>query len=173
MAALVLEDGTAPAGSNSYATVAMADAYFDNRGNTTWTDSAGDKTAALIRATAAIDAMYGTRFQGYRTNFRDQDLQWPRTGAYDNEGNIISGDEIPQELIDATCEAAARELAEAGSMAPDLARGGEIRSLKAGSVAIEYSAAASDYTTYTLIDAILAPILAGGGSGYSYRAVRG
>jgi hypothetical protein len=169
----VLEDGTAPDGANSYATETMADDYFDARGNTTWTDSTDDKEAALIRATAAIDAMYGSRFQGYRTNFRDQDLQWPRTGAYDNEGNIIAGNEIPQELIDATCEAAYRELTTAGSMMPDVERGGDIRALKAGSVAIEYGPGASAYTTFTLIDGILAPLLGAGNSDYSYRAVRG
>src|SRR5689334_1390384 len=171
--ALILEDGTAPDGANSYATEAMADDYFDARGNTTWTDSTDDKEAALIRATAAIDAAYGSRFQGYRTNFREQDLQWPRTGAYDNEGNIIAGDEIPQELINATCEAAYRELTAVGSMMPDVERGGDIRLIKAGTVAIEYGPGASAYTTFTLIDSILAPILSAGNSEYSYRAMRG
>lgn len=169
---LILEDGTAPAGANSYATETMADDYFDARGNTTWTDSTDDKEAALIRATQAIDALYRGRWPGYRSNFRSQNLEWPRTNAYDTEGNIIDSDEIPQEVIDATCEAAIRELATSGSMIPDLDRGGDIRAITAGSVSIQYGAAAAVTTTFSLIDGILSKII-GAATPYTVRLVRG
>lgn len=171
--ALILEDGTAPAGANSYATEAMADTYFDDRANADWTgNTTGDKEAALIRASIAIDGLYRSRFPGYRTNFRSQGLEWPRTMAYDAEGILVAGNTIPQEIIDATCEAAVRELTTAGSMIPDLERGGGILRLQAGSVAIDYGAAATPYTSYGVIDGILAKLL-GPASPYSSRTARG
>jgi len=185
--ALVLEDGTAPAGANSYVTVAVADDYHSVRGNATWTEASTSpdqgKTAALIRATAAIDANYRARFPGVRTNGRSQSLEWPRAYAVtgtstatgtiaDAEGWEIAANAIPQELKDAVCEAALRELVEAGSMMPDLDRGGAIRRMKAGSVEIEYGGNASAKTTYTLIDGILGKLL-GGASPYTARALRG
>jgi hypothetical protein len=157
----------------SYATVATADEYFGRRQNDTWmAENEGDREAALIRATQAIDALYRGRFPGSRTDGRTQPLEWPRSQAYDIDDEEIADDEIPQEVIDATCEAALRELVEAGSMMPDLDRGGGIKRVKAGSVEVEYNGAASATTTFSLIDGILAPIV-GNPSKYYGRAVRG
>lgn len=175
---LIVEDGSNVSGANSYGSVADADAYHSARGNAAWTEASTSpdqgKTAALIRATAAIDAKYRGRWPGYRTSGRHQSLEWPRTAAYDIEGNPIAGTEIPQEVKDATFEAALRELADAGSMMPDLERGGNITSLQAGSVAITYGANAQARTTYTLIDGILSSLLqSGSGGGLFGVAVRG
>lgn len=172
--ALVLETGAVVAGANSYATEAMADTYFDNRANNDWLDSEEDKEGALIRATAAIDAKYRHRFPGYRVSAREQTLEWPRLSAYDYEGNLIVADEVPQEIIDATIEAAARELTTPGSMMQDLGRGGAIRRLKADTVEIEYADNAQVQTTFQLIDGILSGILeSGNGGGLFGVAVRG
>lgn len=171
--ALVLEDGTGVAGANTYALEADADAYFEARGNTTWTDSTDDKEGALVRATAAIEAKYGSRYPGSRANGRSQPLGWPRTSATDADDEEIADDEIPQELIDAVCEASLRELIEPGSMMPDLDRGGAINRLKAGSVEVEYSGNASATTTYTLIDGILARLLGAAQASFIGTAVRG
>jgi hypothetical protein len=175
--ALVLEDGSAPEGANSYAAVETADAYHSARGNSTWAEASTSpdqgKTAALIRATTAIDAIYRARFPGTKANGRDQSLEWPRIDATDNEGEEIAEDEIPQEIVDAVCEAALRELVEAGSMMPDLERGGSVRRLKAGSVEIEYGNNASARTAFTIIDGILAGLLGAASSGYTATAVRG
>lgn len=168
--ALVLEDGSAPDGANSYATETMLGDYADARGITLAT---GDAEAALIRATAAIDIRYRGQFSGTKTNGRDQALQWPRSGAVDAEGLAIASDEIPQEVIDATCEASIRELTEAGSMLPDLDRGNNIKRLKAGSVEIEYGSNASSVTTFQLIDGIMASLLGSAPSPYAASAVRG
>lgn len=175
---IIVEDGTPVTGANSYSGVADADSYHAARGNAAWTESSTSpdqgKTAALIRATAAIDATYRGRWPGYRTSGRHQSLEWPRTAAYDIEGNPIAGTEIPQEVKDAVCEAALRELSDAGSMMPDLERGGDIRRLQAGSVAIEYGANARARTAYTLIDGILSSLLqSGSGGGLFGIAVRG
>ena len=95
-------------------------------------------------------------------------------GAYDVEGNIIGSDEVPVEIINATIEAALRELATPGSMLPDLERGGQLKRVKAGSVEVEYGSNATATTDFQLIDGLLSGLLqSGGGGGMFGVAVRG
>jgi hypothetical protein len=172
---LVLEDGSGVTGANAYIAIADADSYHSARGNATWIETSTSpdqgKAAAIIRATAAIDARYRARFQGYKTHGREQPLQWPRTSAWDTEGLAIASDEIPQEIKDAVCEAALREIVEAGSMFPDLDP--QAKRLKAGSVEIEYAGDATPQTVYQLIDGILAGLLGAQKSYLSGVAIRG
>lgn len=169
---LNVEDGTGKSDSDAYASLDDAAAYASARGLTFPASPAGPAEAAIIRATAAIDATYRARFPGQRTNGRAQSLEWPRKCAGDAEGNPIGSDEIPQEIISATIEAAVRELASPNSMLPDLERGGGIRSLQAGSVRIEYGANASAQTVYSIIDGLLSGLI-GGSNGMFAEAVRG
>lgn len=171
--------GTDPT-ANSYVTRAECDAYHAEMGNSSWTprptspaspqpeEPLGD--AAIIRATRAIDRIYGSRFKGIRTHFSTQPLEWPRNGAslYDSlgsieesevESNAIESDAIPAMLKQAVYEAALRELATPGSMTPDLDRGGEIKRVQAGPVAVEYKDSAPSTTLRTSIDGILSALL--------------
>ncbi|MDB5612042.1 MAG: hypothetical protein JWP25_8942 [Bradyrhizobium sp.] len=191
---IVVEDGTAIQSANSYASEATLDAYADDRAITL---AAGDAEAALIRGTRYIDS-YRARFPGYRTNRRLQGLEWPRiiaftrvpTGGRDYPysfgssdrsdsyaaflgiSNILSN-EIPIEIIQATCEAAIRELADPGSMQPDMDRGGQIERLKAGSVEIQYGANASPQTTYLVIEGLLSGLLIPSSGGMVGTLARG
>ncbi len=169
--AFILEDGSGVAGANSYISEDAFDNYCEDHGIT---PADGDTEAAAIRGTAAIDATYRGRFPGYKIKYREQGLEWPRTVAYDNDGNLIVADQVPIEIIHATCEATIREKAAPGSMMPDLERGGNIKRLKAGSVEIEYAGNAEARSTYTLIDGLLSGILnSGSGGGMFGVAVRG
>jgi hypothetical protein len=152
----VVEDGSGLPDATSYASTDFFDNYTDDRGYAVGT---GDTEQALIRATQVLDATYARRFTGTRTNGREQALEWPRSGATDIAGNAIPDDEIPIEILEATAELALREVTVPGSTMPDLARGGSIRSLRAGSVAIEYGANASSTTIFSLINGILAPLI--------------
>jgi hypothetical protein len=116
--------------------------------------------AAIVRATAYIDARYGARFPGTKSKNRDQSLRWPRWDALDAEGVLIRSDEVPTEIKAATCEAAIRELAAPGALQPDYERGGQIKSLQAGSVQVVYADGATPETVMTSIDNALAGILA-------------
>jgi hypothetical protein len=168
---MIVEDGTGLSSSNSYASETTLGTYCDDRGITL---ASGDAEAALVRASAAIDAIYRDRFPGFKRNGRAQAMEWPRSGAYDNADEIIADDEVPVEIIQATCEAAVRELADPGSMMPDLERGGGVRRLKAGSVEIEYGANALNQTTFTAIGNLLSGLIAGGsGGGLFLNAGRG
>ncbi len=168
--ALIVEDGTAPAGANGYITEDELDTYTDDRAITL---ADGDAEAAIIRATAYIDAVYRLRFVGYKTHGRSQGLEWPRTGVLDAQYFPIGNGEIPTEIKSATCEAAIRELTTPNSMLPDLERGGSIRMLKAGSVEIEYGANATAITTYRVIDGILGNLLGALGQGFTAQTIRG
>ncbi|WP_428029805.1 DnaT-like ssDNA-binding protein [Ancylobacter sp.] len=101
----------------SYGTLAGWRAYATARGNgapTSATDANGD--AALLRASAYIDGLYGIRFAGRPTGGATQALAWPRTGAVDYYGQSIPPDSIPDRVVSAAYEAALLELASPGSL---------------------------------------------------------
>jgi hypothetical protein len=171
-----VEDGEGLADADSYVSLADAAEYCTSHGLTFAISPAAPAEAALIRATAFIDNRYSSSFPGYRKAGRSQALQWPRAVAYDSEGWLIADDEIPIEVIEATIEAAVREFAVPNSMMPDLERGGEIQSLRAGSVSITYASGAPAETKFSIIDRIMSNILngtQGSGGGLFGRAMRG
>ncbi|MGA0564166.1 DnaT-like ssDNA-binding protein [Ancylobacter sp. VNQ12] len=171
--ALIVEDGTGKADAESYVSVSDCAAYALAHG---WAFDPEPEYAAeqaLRRATTWIDATYRSRFTGRRTNGRKQALEWPRVDAHDKQcpPDYIESDEVPQEIVDACCEAAIRERAEPGLLSPDLERGGDVRRLKAGSVEVEFGASASVGTKFSAIDNVLVGLLTAY-SPYSGRAVR-
>lgn len=108
----VVEDGTAKADANSYVTIADADSYFADRGNTAWTGADAVKQAALVKATDYIEGRFGQRFIGSKKT-TTQALAWPRTGAADFADTVI-----PVGLRRACMEYAVRALS--AELAPDL-----------------------------------------------------
>lgn len=99
--------------ANSYATVAEADTYFDDRLKATaWTGAdADDKARALIEATRRIDQ---EEFEGTPVDpLNDADvtgdtqaLKWPRQAADDDAGWTYDDDVIPTIVKRATFELA-------------------------------------------------------------------
>lgn len=110
--AFVVEDGTAKADANSYATIAEADSYFADRSNAAWTGVDAVKQAALVKATDYIEGRFGQRFIGDKKT-TSQALSWPRTGAAN-----FADTAIPVGLRRSCCEYAVRALSAA--LAPDL-----------------------------------------------------
>lgn len=160
--AIVVEDGTGLPNANSYASAATLMTYCNDRGITL---AAGNINAALIRATQYIEGNYRNRWPGSRTKYRGlQSLSWPRFGAFVDDGyalgigyNILPN-EIPIELIQATCEAAIRELIEPGYLQPDLTLT-NIKRERAGDTEFEYFQGRGSVPLITVINGILAPIL--------------
>lgn len=145
-----------------YGTLSEANAYHTQRANEAWTGEDAALEAALLRASAWLDGAYGTRFPGYKTGGRAQEREWPRTEAEDASGEEIEDDEIPREVKYSTFEAALRELASPGSLAPDYTLAGAVKSERVGSIAVEYRDALnadSFRPTLPLIDDILAPLI--------------
>lgn len=178
--AIVVEDGTGLANANSYASAATLMTYCNDRGITL---AGGNLNAALIRATQYIEANYRGRWPGARTKYRGlQSLSWPRFGAYVDDGSridyrtqvqlpgaysnvgyapqvyYIQPTEIPIELIQATCEAAIRELMSPGYLQPDLTLT-NIKSERAGDTEFEYFQGRGSIPLVTVIDGILQPLL--------------
>lgn len=168
--ALVVESGSgADSSANSYITVAECSTYHADMGNAAWAAaSASPDTArenAVIRASRAIDRLYGRKFKGRQTFPGVQAMEWPRIGVYLVDGSFeVDEDEMPTALKHAACEAALRELAESGSMTPDMERGGAIDQVSAGSVSVTFAKGAPAIATRIAIDGILAPLLKPAGS---------
>lgn len=157
-----------------YGSVTAADAYHQARANAAWAGDDAAKQAALIRASAYIDGKYQFQnacgrweslFSGVKTGGRAQTLQWPRTGATDNEGSTIPPDEVPVEIEQATYEAALREIVTPGSLSPDYVASGAIKRQKLDVLEIEYQAASTatggvpTRPVITVVDELVAPLL--------------
>ena len=162
--------------SNFYGTLAAADTYHSDRGNTTWTGTDEAKNIALLRGSEYIDQAFRSSFPGYKTLLRSQLREWPRAWAVDIAGNSLDSTVVPVEAEKASYEAALRELVTPGSLLPDYAPGTQQKRVKVDVIEVEYSAphgAASVLPIIAIIRGILAPILTGSGtSGVAGRAVR-
>jgi hypothetical protein len=166
--AFLVEDGTGVTGANSYASVAFADAYFEERDNAVWAAIVedGDKEGYLIRATDYIENVFGRRFLGEMVA-TDQALSWPRYYA-----SPYASDSIPLRLQKATAEYALRAID--GPLMPDPtvdASGFSVVKTKqvVGPIEREFRLAGSGRAqlvrSYPGADALIAPLLAPGTGG--------
>lgn len=113
----VVETGAASATGTSYVTVAYADAYHSQMGNTDWPTTPVDddgtvvaqKEAALNRGTYSIDTLYASFFKSVPTS-NTQALQFPRIAFALNLVQYVNSDVIPRQLKDAVCEAALKSI---------------------------------------------------------------
>ena len=131
----------------NYGTVAGADTYHIEAGNTAWTGTDAAKLAALTRASQYVDTLalrqrkngtVYTMFSGVKTGEREQVLAWPRSGAHDVDGTDIEPTVVPVEVEYATYEAALRELIAPGSLSPDYVPAQVIKREKVDVLETEY-----------------------------------
>lgn len=158
MPTIIATPGAADA--NSFATLAEANTYFDERLPlpTPWVASGEASIRALLMAARVLSALNrphrtlrygapGTRlnYAYYYTNRQwtglpatmTQRLAWPRTGVYDANGNTIASTVVPLELKEAQAELAGQLLMKDTTL-DDAARVGGIKSVKAGSVEVTF-----------------------------------
>jgi len=145
--AITVENGSGLTDSDSYVSVADADAYIGTymRNSSDWS---GSSTAAregyLKEATQILDVLYARRWAGTRLK-ELQALAFPREGAYDHDGYTFDATIVPLKVKHATVELAWRALQVGGEdtttgdstkLVPDTAVGGNISSeeVAAGSV---------------------------------------
>lgn len=151
---VVLDATVGGAASNSYATVAEAQAYFDTRTEVLGWEN-GDQDILLMMGTRVLDAMArnrktyvpatrtcGAYFITRRTwtgapATTTQKLAWPRTGMFSSNGVAIPDNVIPQELKDALSELAGQLGANDSTLDNDVIVQG-LTSVKAGSVALSF-----------------------------------
>jgi len=105
------------ASSNSYATLAEADAYFAAglRADTWDSYAPNKKEAALLEAAADLDLEI---YLGSKTD-TDQALKFPRASIRDVDGNLLADDAIPQNVKSAQCELAFVKLSDPDSLEVD------------------------------------------------------
>lgn len=113
----IVEDGSGVTNANAYISLADAEEYHDDRGNTPWTGVVDDtlKEQAIVRASDYIDKRFGRRFRGWRSG-SDQGLEWPRVDAYDNDDYQLT--DVPKQILWAVSEYAMRALS-LNPLAPD------------------------------------------------------
>lgn len=160
--ALIVETGGASATAESLASVAAADTYHSNRGNTAWAAlTTALKEAALRKATDYMGQQYITRWKGYRT-LTTQALDWPRAdvervgfyGVAYWENNLV-----PPPVVNACCELALR--ASAGELNEDTTQA--VLREKVGQIETDYQPGSRSGTRYPVVEGLLAPFLTGAG----------
>ena len=109
-----------------YGNLIEALAYHASVGNDAWAlPSVEDsqRTAALIRASRALDGRYASRFAGVKAT-GGQRLAWPRKGGYDfcAQTDIAEG-VIPVGVVEAAYELALVELQQPGVLTPVVTTG--------------------------------------------------
>lgn len=161
--ALIVETGAVVPGAESYLSVADADVYFTNRGNTVWSAlTTAQKEQALRKATDYITSVYSSRWKGVRTDPVHQVLDWPRAnvpkvGAY--TPYYMDFHTIPQELKNAEAELAVR--AAAAELQPDLEK--DVVQETVGPISTTYDNNSPQAPRYPFVDGILRPYLTASG----------
>jgi DnaT-like ssDNA binding protein len=140
--ALTLVATAAAANANSYCLVSEADAYHETKlYGTTWNESVNvpAKIQALVWATSLLDRYF--EWVG-SVSTDTQALRWPRVGAYDRDGRLLTTTGIPTDMKNATAELA-RWLIVSDRTAESASSGGDVQRVKLGSMEVEYVAGTS------------------------------
>lgn len=140
-------------GDNSYVTEAELTTYATDRGATV----SGDASALLIQA---MDYLETRVYVGSKTD-EAQDLEWPRAGT--DYANTV----VPQKLKDAQMTLALlydNDEDPLGTLGPRVTQ-----ETVTGAVSVSYSDKGNQSNVYRKVNALLRPLLAGGGSAFEVR----
>ena len=152
---LIVEDGSIVENANAYVSRADCIAYHAARGNSFNSSPLDLLDNAIIRATTYIDNFYKGRWGGRKIQ-REQSLQFPREYLTDEDGYEIPEDEVPQEVVKATCEAALLEINNPNGLNPVSNDGKRVvaESVSAGAVSSSktYSDMPETRKTITIIE---------------------
>jgi hypothetical protein len=162
--ALIVEDGTGLANAESFISVAAADTYHANRGNTVWAGADAVKEAALRRATDFMQQTFRTRWKSFRVT-STQALDWPRAWVelpdapygYGSFAAYVPNNVVPTEVKNACAELALAALSENLNPALDRTTSKET----VGPISVEYDESSPEYKRYRNVDMLLAPYLTG------------
>lgn len=141
--------------SPTYLSLEEANDYWEGR-DPVWGQATEEaRESALVKATEWIDTAFN--WVG-RVAANDQVLSWPRIGAWDKEGRYRTG--IPAEIKNATAWLALQALN--AELDPALDRGGDIKSVQAGSVEIEWNEGAPTGKSYRHVKRLLKNLITDG-----------
>jgi len=145
-------------GVNCYITRADAVTYFTDliHGADFISATTTVQDQALVTATKMLDRQ---EWMGSKTS-DSQDLDWPRTGVTDPEGNAVASDVVPQFILDATCELALALIQDL-TVQTNSDTSTNIKALKAGSAEIQYFRGESGPRFPTIIHELIGHYLSG------------
>lgn len=104
---LIVEDGSVVDGANSYNSVSSAGTYMLNRTDPNWTSASTDaKEKALFQGGMYLNSL---TWKGSKTT-RDQSMDWPRVGVYDDDGFLYDDNMVPEDVKTAQIEAGLLDL---------------------------------------------------------------
>lgn len=153
---MALDTTTGASTAESYATVAMVDAYHLARNNTAWASlTTAVKEAALRKATEYLDATYTDAWRGIRVD-SVQVLDWPRAGIIVN-GYSVDDDSIPTAIQRACAELALK--ASSADLLADLTRGVAEKTI--GPLKTVYDKNDPQTKRYLFIHRLIAPYISG------------
>lgn len=155
--AVIVEDGSRPAGANSYVDPAGAAAVAYFAGHlyaSAWTAAtSGTREAAVVMATRTLDATYIWNGQ---TTDADQALGWPRYGVrYRNR--YLDDDVVPKPVVDATLEMALALINR--DRTSDTSNASPLTGLNLGDGALQLDFGAAPAVTVTALPDIVADML--------------
>lgn len=154
---IIVEDGTGLRDSESYASVADADAYLSSRGMGIWSDlKDSEKEQALRRATDYMTAEYRPKWLGKRVSAA-QSLDWPRLDVELDDVGVLPSNFVPREVTRACVELAFR--AASGELLEDE----EARVLEetVGPITTKYDKDSTSRKKYLIVDNMLRPFTIG------------
>lgn len=123
--------------------------YLGSRGMSmtcNWTDDKID--SALLVASEWLDGLYENSWIGYKANGYKQERSWPRKSAQVQSYPfyLFKEDEIPEQVIKATYEAAYRHLNDSKSLQSDYTPTKYKRVSVNGAVSVEYNDTVTGWT---------------------------
>lgn len=154
---LIVEDGTGLADAESYISVADADIYHTNRGNSAWLAVATEleKEQLLRKATDYMTSVYRFLWQGRRFS-NTQALDFPRWDVIIKDtGYSLASNVVPVQVKNSCCEFALRAI-DGALMIDETQR---IIREKVDVIEVEYSEFSPLQTRYAQIDAMLSVFL--------------
>jgi len=175
--AAVIDATLSGASSNSYVTLAAADAYFETTPeSSTWTDKTEDqKNRALISATRWIDALsfYGARCTD------TQALKWPRE-EYTVDGIDLACTLIPDGIKTATYELARALANDTDAITGTTGTSGIYDAVELGDLKVKYNKSSQTsgvinnvFDVYPWLQSYLGAYCMGGAANYAVRLYRG
>lgn len=164
--ALVVEDGSGLDDAESYLSVADADSYHTNRGNSGWDGDETAKEAALRKATQYLDATYSWKGSISSTT---QALNFPRTNVFDSQGRDLSNG-IPQKVKNATAELALVALS--SELLANVDNSNYYKKEKVEGLEVEYKDNAPATTQYLFADRMLSDLYSSKYGGSTVKLVR-
>lgn len=149
-------------GTDTYLSIADADAYWSARSNSTWSDADdATKEKALIEATQYLDGAFSYIGTQITTNV----LAWPRYEAFVRKGNFAGvtydSETIPPQIKNACAEIALHALS--ARLVEVKERDGQVKREKVDVIEVEYLDRAPSSKTYKFAKMLLSPLLKSSG----------